>query len=201
MTCECSYIFYYSYIWLQIDYPEIVEGVTPRHRFMAAYEQKVEPPDRKWQYLLFAVEPYETIAFKVKRCGVITFYYNSASEKVWCRGSTWFICFYLSSLSGLQSLISILYCEFILEWVWVYSVRRTFMTLVLRISTQYVGIRWANWMVKTEPKKTHHMVASINRIFTISSLICSQSPDLFKFIRPSDKIMLYTHWINTYLWF
>ena len=32
---------------------------------MSAYEQKVEPPDRKWQYLLFAVEPYETIAFKV----------------------------------------------------------------------------------------------------------------------------------------
>ena len=26
---------------------------------------KVEPPDRKWQYLLFAAEPYETIAFKV----------------------------------------------------------------------------------------------------------------------------------------
>ena len=32
---------------------------------MAAYEQKVEPPDKKWQYLLFAAEPYETIAFKV----------------------------------------------------------------------------------------------------------------------------------------
>merc|ERR1712032_467562 len=31
----------------------------------SAYEQKVEPPDRKWQYLLFAAEPYETIAFKV----------------------------------------------------------------------------------------------------------------------------------------
>lgn len=32
---------------------------------MSAYEQKIEPPDRKWQYLLFAAEPYETIAFKV----------------------------------------------------------------------------------------------------------------------------------------
>ena len=50
---------------MQIDYPEIVEGVIPRHRFMAAYEQKVEPPDKRWQYLLFAAEPYETIAFKV----------------------------------------------------------------------------------------------------------------------------------------
>ncbi|PSN42832.1 Splicing factor 3A subunit 2 [Blattella germanica] len=49
----------------QIDYPEIAEGIAPRHRFMSAYEQKVEPPDRKWQYLLFAAEPYETIAFKV----------------------------------------------------------------------------------------------------------------------------------------
>ena len=49
----------------QIDYPEIADGVTPRHRFMSAYEQRVEPPDRQWQYLLFAAEPYETIAFKV----------------------------------------------------------------------------------------------------------------------------------------
>ncbi|KAL9823973.1 uncharacterized protein GJ701_015169 [Geothlypis trichas] len=37
----------------------------PRHRFMSAYEQRIEPPDRRWQYLLMAAEPYETIAFKV----------------------------------------------------------------------------------------------------------------------------------------
>lgn len=49
----------------QIDYPEIIDTLVPRHRFMSAYEQRVEPPDRKWQYLLFAAEPYETIAFKV----------------------------------------------------------------------------------------------------------------------------------------
>ncbi|XP_075245151.1 splicing factor 3A subunit 2-like [Convolutriloba macropyga] len=49
----------------QIDYPEIADGVVPRHRFMSAYEQRIEPPDRRWQYLLFAAEPYETIAFKV----------------------------------------------------------------------------------------------------------------------------------------
>lgn len=54
-----------SFVFLQIDYPEIADVIIPRHRFMAAYEQKVEPPDRKWQYLLFAAEPYETIAFKV----------------------------------------------------------------------------------------------------------------------------------------
>ncbi|XP_041467151.1 splicing factor 3A subunit 2-like [Lytechinus variegatus] len=49
----------------QIDYPEISEGTYPRHRFMSAYEQRIEPPDKKWQYLLFAAEPYETISFKV----------------------------------------------------------------------------------------------------------------------------------------
>uniref|UniRef100_A0A0N5AUM0 SF3A2 domain-containing protein n=1 Tax=Syphacia muris TaxID=451379 RepID=A0A0N5AUM0_9BILA len=49
----------------QIDYPEIAEGVIPRHRFMSAYEQKVQPPDKRWQYVLFAAEPYETIAFKI----------------------------------------------------------------------------------------------------------------------------------------
>ena len=32
---------------------------------MSAYEQRIEPPDRSWQYLLFAAEPYETISFKV----------------------------------------------------------------------------------------------------------------------------------------
>ncbi|KAH8323000.1 hypothetical protein KR067_007978, partial [Drosophila pandora] len=36
----------------QIDYPEISDSIVPRHRFMSAYEQKIEPPDRKWQYLL-----------------------------------------------------------------------------------------------------------------------------------------------------
>jgi|UniRef100_A0A914R6K5 splicing factor 3A subunit 2 len=49
----------------QIDYPEITPGVVPRHRVMSAYEQKVQQPDKAWQYLLFAAEPYETIAFKI----------------------------------------------------------------------------------------------------------------------------------------
>ena len=53
----------------QIDYPEIAEGIMPRHRFMSAYEQRIEPPDRRWQYLLMAAEPYETIAFKVVQAG------------------------------------------------------------------------------------------------------------------------------------
>lgn len=52
-------------LFFQVDYPEVAEGIRPRHRFMSAYEQRMEPPDRQWQYLLFAAEPYETIAFKI----------------------------------------------------------------------------------------------------------------------------------------
>lgn len=48
-----------------IEYPEIVEGLQPRYRFMSAFEQRREAPDKAWQYLLFAAEPYETIAFKI----------------------------------------------------------------------------------------------------------------------------------------
>ena len=32
---------------------------------MSAYEQKVESPDKNVQYLLFACDPYETVAFKI----------------------------------------------------------------------------------------------------------------------------------------
>lgn len=49
----------------EIEYPEIEQGLQPRHRFMSAFEQKVEKPDKNYQYLLFAAEPYETIAFKI----------------------------------------------------------------------------------------------------------------------------------------
>lgn len=50
----------------EIDYPDIESGMQPRHRFMSSYEQKVEQPDKNFQYLLFACEPYETVAFKVR---------------------------------------------------------------------------------------------------------------------------------------
>lgn len=49
----------------QIDYPEIEEGTKPRHRFMSAYEQRKEAQDKKYQFLLFAADPYEVIAFKI----------------------------------------------------------------------------------------------------------------------------------------
>jgi len=49
----------------EVEYPEAMDKAKPRHRFMSSYEQKVEPPDTKFQYLLLSCEPYETIAFKV----------------------------------------------------------------------------------------------------------------------------------------
>jgi len=48
-----------------IDYPEIEDGIKPRYRFMSAFEQRVEQPNKNYQYLLFAAEPYETVAFKI----------------------------------------------------------------------------------------------------------------------------------------
>jgi len=51
----------------QLQYPEIGTEIHPRYRFMSAFEQRVEqPPDRAFQYLLIAAEPYETCAFKLQ---------------------------------------------------------------------------------------------------------------------------------------
>ena len=51
----------------QLTFPQLDESnIQPRHRFMSAFEQRVDsPPDRNYQYLLIACHPYETIAFKV----------------------------------------------------------------------------------------------------------------------------------------
>ncbi|KAH8505719.1 hypothetical protein Peur_044942 [Populus x canadensis] len=49
----------------QIEYPEIEDNTKPRHRFMSSYEQRIEANDKRFQYLLFAAEPYEIISFKV----------------------------------------------------------------------------------------------------------------------------------------
>jgi splicing factor 3A subunit 2 len=49
----------------EIEYSQIQEGLQPRHRFMSAFEQRIEVADKAFQYIVFAAEPYETIAFKV----------------------------------------------------------------------------------------------------------------------------------------
>jgi splicing factor 3A subunit 2 len=35
----------------EIEYPEIEDGMQPRHRFMSAYEQRKEQPDKNYQYV------------------------------------------------------------------------------------------------------------------------------------------------------
>jgi splicing factor 3A subunit 2 len=52
----------------ELHYPELDDARNrqPRHRFMSAYEQRVEtPPDGNYQYLLVACLPYETVSFKI----------------------------------------------------------------------------------------------------------------------------------------
>ena len=63
----------------QLLYPEIGEGMVPKIRFMSAYEQKVEePPDKAFQYLLIAAEPYETCGFKLQSREV-----DRRDERLW----------------------------------------------------------------------------------------------------------------------
>lgn len=51
----------------QLQYPEIGTEIKPRYRFMSAFEQRVEvPPDKSYQYLLVAAEPYVTVSFKLQ---------------------------------------------------------------------------------------------------------------------------------------
>ena len=42
----------------QLSFPQIEEGLRPRYRFMSAFEQHIEQPNDKFQYILFAAEPY-----------------------------------------------------------------------------------------------------------------------------------------------
>lgn len=49
----------------EIEYPDILTRQKPKYRMMSAYEQRVEKPDEKYQYLLVAAEPYEVVGFKI----------------------------------------------------------------------------------------------------------------------------------------
>jgi splicing factor 3A subunit 2 len=56
----------------ELAFPEIADNLQPRHRFMSAFEQRIEQMNtnnnqigNKYQYLLIAADPYETVAFKI----------------------------------------------------------------------------------------------------------------------------------------
>lgn len=46
---------------VQVHLPQIKPGVTPRRRFMSAWEQKREPPNKAYQYLIVRTLP---VAFR-----------------------------------------------------------------------------------------------------------------------------------------
>ena len=60
-------------------------------RFMSAYEQKQEEPDKSYQYLLVAAEPYETCGFKLqarevdRREGRFWTWFDEDSKEFWAQ--------------------------------------------------------------------------------------------------------------------
>lgn len=51
----------------ELEFPELIlnKSGKPKFRIMSSFEQRVEEPDPKYQYMLVAAEPYETVAFKI----------------------------------------------------------------------------------------------------------------------------------------
>lgn len=49
----------------QLQYPEATPETSPKWQVMNAFTQRVEDPDKNFQYLLVAAEPYETVGFKI----------------------------------------------------------------------------------------------------------------------------------------
>ena len=70
-------------ILFDIEYPEIEKEVIPRYRVMSCYEQKKETPDEKYQYVIFAAEPYENIAFKIPNIEI-----DNSDDKYYCNWNT-----------------------------------------------------------------------------------------------------------------
>ncbi|CXI63508.1 splicing factor 3A subunit 2, putative [Plasmodium berghei] len=71
-------------ILFELSFPNIKDNTKPKFRFMSSFEQKIEPADKKYQYLLFAAEPYETIAFKIPNLDIDEnddFYYKWFEKK------------------------------------------------------------------------------------------------------------------------
>jgi len=73
----------------QLQYPEITPQTQPRIRFMSAYEQQKEEPDKSFQYLLVHAEPYEICSFKLqarevdKKEGRFWQWFDEDSKEYW----------------------------------------------------------------------------------------------------------------------
>jgi splicing factor 3A subunit 2 len=54
-------------LMVQVHLPNVKEGVTPRRRFMSAWEQKREPPNKNQQYLIVSdVCRYNVLSCRTK---------------------------------------------------------------------------------------------------------------------------------------
>lgn len=49
----------------QLSYPNLAPTTTPRYRIMSSFEQRIEAPNKNYQYLVISAEPYEAVAFKI----------------------------------------------------------------------------------------------------------------------------------------
>ena len=49
----------------ELEYPELGTNKRPQYRFLSPFEQSIEPPNKEFQYLVFACPRYENIAFKI----------------------------------------------------------------------------------------------------------------------------------------
>ena len=59
-------------VLFEITYKEIKKNSFPMYRVMSAYEQQIEEPDPRYQYVLFAAIPYDTIAIKIPNLPLIS---------------------------------------------------------------------------------------------------------------------------------
>jgi splicing factor 3A subunit 2 len=66
-------------ILFEVEYLSIAKECIPRYRIMSCFEQKKEAPDEKYQYVIFAAEPYENIAFKIPNLEI-----DNAEDKYIC---------------------------------------------------------------------------------------------------------------------
>lgn len=54
----------YNGLLFQIHYPSPTM-FTPKYRLMSAFEQRIEIPNKDYQYLVVAADPYEAVSFKI----------------------------------------------------------------------------------------------------------------------------------------
>lgn len=59
-------------LYFELQYEDITANFIPKHRVMSAFEQKIEQPDKNYQYLIFSAEPYENVAFKIPNVEIET---------------------------------------------------------------------------------------------------------------------------------